>query len=883
MCNSARTLTLRRASRGTATAPCRSGARRPGRAAPRTQADLAGDRLQRQALGEQRARRVEAQVLDEMRRRLAGGLGEFAIEAALAKPACRASVGTSSAVEMILHPVDQRRERRVGRGLRLQQRAELRLVARPARIEHEVAGDQVGGRGAQIGLDQRQRHVDAGGDAGRGPDLAVDDVERVGIDRRAREVARPAARSSPSASPRACRRAGPPPPARRRRCRPSRSGCVLAAPPCAASARTSSRAIAACRPAEPPATSSVSGWPPIFGALQRHAAVGGDQRRRRARRSAGRRTACAAGLVGRAEHGGGAGDVEQLAAFIGQDEEAVRSGHWQKIDLLCHFCQAPIAPRLRCNKETSMASPIADRHPALSQRHPARRHRAGAGAVPRAGRQAAHDLEDARSGADRRRLLDRADHDLRRLPAARRDLRPGRRRPGRPDDRRRDARLPAQAGAPTARYVTSVCTGSLVLGAAGLLKGYKSACHWASRDLLAAFGAIPVAERVVRDRNRISGGGVTAGIDFGLTAARRTRGRGGRQVGPARPRIRSAAAVPVGRPEKAGAERVEAHARADGADAREPPGRPTPKRRRGCTAMLRAAADLRALQQGAAARVAGGAHLQLRVHLLRRLRRAGAGQCLPQLRRRLHAPADPAGPQLERRQLSRQGSGGDASPASAGGPPLSIAPFAAGIAACPRPAIAVAEAIDTRARWPRRHLQRRCGGRSARLSVSRRVRRCGLPARLQRGAGAGCLAHSRLRRAGAAGPTRRSAGDDPQALIWTGHSSCDQRRLVAATGRRPRPGRSRRTIRRPTSFATSRPRTRVRSGKHRDAVGWSMLQRQGGRLFRRHSDQAGEIRRDRAPMAACALPSTAAIGQTIGIRYGDVELPELQRLLQPQR
>lgn len=70
-----------------------------------------------------------------------------------------------------------------------------------------------------------------------------------------------------------------------------------------------------------------------------------------------------------------------------------------------------------------------------------------------------------------------------------------------------------------ARYVTSVCTGSLVLGAAGLLKGYRSACHWSSREYLPAFGAIPVAERVVRDRNRISGGGVTAGIDFGLTLA----------------------------------------------------------------------------------------------------------------------------------------------------------------------------------------------------------------------------------------------------------------------------------------------------------------------------------------------------------------------------
>jgi len=73
--------------------------------------------------------------------------------------------------------------------------------------------------------------------------------------------------------------------------------------------------------------------------------------------------------------------------------------------------------------------------------------------------------------------------------------------------------------AATARYVTSVCTGSLVLGAAGLLKGYRSACHWSSREYLPAFGAIPVAERVVRDRNRISGGGVTAGIDFGLTMA----------------------------------------------------------------------------------------------------------------------------------------------------------------------------------------------------------------------------------------------------------------------------------------------------------------------------------------------------------------------------
>jgi cyclohexyl-isocyanide hydratase len=70
-----------------------------------------------------------------------------------------------------------------------------------------------------------------------------------------------------------------------------------------------------------------------------------------------------------------------------------------------------------------------------------------------------------------------------------------------------------------ARWVTSVCNGSLVLGAAGLLQGYRSACHWMWLPFLARYSAVPVAERIVRDRNRISGGGVTAGIDFGLALA----------------------------------------------------------------------------------------------------------------------------------------------------------------------------------------------------------------------------------------------------------------------------------------------------------------------------------------------------------------------------
>ena len=70
-----------------------------------------------------------------------------------------------------------------------------------------------------------------------------------------------------------------------------------------------------------------------------------------------------------------------------------------------------------------------------------------------------------------------------------------------------------------ARYVTSVCTGSLLLGAAGLLQGRRAACHWGWRELLTSFGAIPDPARVVRDGNVFTGGGVTAGIDFALTLA----------------------------------------------------------------------------------------------------------------------------------------------------------------------------------------------------------------------------------------------------------------------------------------------------------------------------------------------------------------------------
>jgi cyclohexyl-isocyanide hydratase len=82
-----------------------------------------------------------------------------------------------------------------------------------------------------------------------------------------------------------------------------------------------------------------------------------------------------------------------------------------------------------------------------------------------------------------------------------------------------------RAQARQARYLTSVCTGSLVLGAAGLLGGRRAACHWLSMELLSAFGATPVHQRVVVDGNLVTGGGVTAGIDFALEVVALVWGR----------------------------------------------------------------------------------------------------------------------------------------------------------------------------------------------------------------------------------------------------------------------------------------------------------------------------------------------------------------------
>ena len=106
---------------------------------------------------------------------------------------------------------------------------------------------------------------------------------------------------------------------------------------------------------------------------------------------------------------------------------------------------------------------------------------------------------------------------------------------------------------PTARYVTSVCTGALLLGMAGLLDGYRANTHWAFRDALEATGAVVTDGRVVVDRNRVTGGGGTAGIDFGLTLLAALRGEQVAQVTQLALEYNPEPPFQAGTPEKAGA------------------------------------------------------------------------------------------------------------------------------------------------------------------------------------------------------------------------------------------------------------------------------------------------------------------------------------------
>lgn len=109
-----------------------------------------------------------------------------------------------------------------------------------------------------------------------------------------------------------------------------------------------------------------------------------------------------------------------------------------------------------------------------------------------------------------------------------------------------------------ARYVTSVCTGALVLGAAGLLRGYRATTHWASLEFLESLGAVACPERIVVDRNRITGGGVTAGIDFGLQLAAELRGEAEARVIQLQMEYNPAPPFDAGHPGRASAETVAA-------------------------------------------------------------------------------------------------------------------------------------------------------------------------------------------------------------------------------------------------------------------------------------------------------------------------------------
>ncbi len=108
-----------------------------------------------------------------------------------------------------------------------------------------------------------------------------------------------------------------------------------------------------------------------------------------------------------------------------------------------------------------------------------------------------------------------------------------------------------------AKYVTSVCGGSILLGAAGLLNGYKATTHWSAREALRMFGAEPINARVVVDRNRITGGGVTAGIDFGLVVLAKLRGEDAARLTQLAMEYNPAPPFDAGSPETAGPAIVE--------------------------------------------------------------------------------------------------------------------------------------------------------------------------------------------------------------------------------------------------------------------------------------------------------------------------------------
>ena len=104
----------------------------------------------------------------------------------------------------------------------------------------------------------------------------------------------------------------------------------------------------------------------------------------------------------------------------------------------------------------------------------------------------------------------------------------------------------------SARYITSVCSGSMILAAAGLLQGYKATTHWSSLEVLAALGVDVVRSRVVIDRNRMTGGGVTAGIDFGLTLLAQLRGEDAAKLSQLAMEYDPAPPFDAGSPESAG-------------------------------------------------------------------------------------------------------------------------------------------------------------------------------------------------------------------------------------------------------------------------------------------------------------------------------------------
>ena len=463
-------------------------------------------------------RRLDPQPLDRLGRRAAGRLLVAAQKRAIAHTGARGEARRRKiGAEILAHPGVQGAEGVVAL-LQLQRRAELRLAAGALEKNHQLARHGERDRAPEVFLDQSEREIDTRGDARRGPDVAVADEDRIALDDHlgvaARQLgaARPMRRRAAAGEQagggeqqRARADRGETARPRRPLAQPAEQGVVCAGGVDAEAAGDDQR---------------VHGGPRRRQRRDREAEAGRSSDVRRLARDDGERVRGGRATMRRKVVGAGerlqrAGHVEQLCALKGEDFDAARMV-WRKVWDLCHFRQT-IADYARQSQTPSREKTMTVEigllvFPDVQQLDLTGPYEVFASWPDARVRLVWKNREPLVSATGLRLTPDIAFDECPPLDVV---CVPGGLgvNPLLADEAVLGF-LRRQAAA--ARFVTSVCTGALVLGAAGLLRGRRATTHWASHDLLAALGAVPTQARVVRDGNLMTGGGVTAGIDFAL-------------------------------------------------------------------------------------------------------------------------------------------------------------------------------------------------------------------------------------------------------------------------------------------------------------------------------------------------------------------------------